>query len=49
MSNGNVVGMRDILSHKYDTINLGEVWRTAGVDVPKLLERLREIQSNIQL
>jgi uncharacterized protein with HEPN domain len=44
-----VVGMRDILSHKYDTINLGEVWRTAGVDVPALLVQLREIQSNIQL
>ena len=44
-----VVGMRDILSHKYDTINPGEVWRTARGDVPVLLVQLSEIQSTIQL
>ena len=38
-----VVGMRDILSHKYNTINLGEVWRTARGDVPALLVQLIEI------
>ena len=43
-----IVGMRDILSHKYNTINLGEVWRTAQGDVPVLLVQLSEIQSNIR-
>jgi len=43
-----VVGMRDILSHQYNTINLGEVWRTARGDVPQLLVQLAEIQNNIR-
>jgi uncharacterized protein with HEPN domain len=44
-----VVRMRDILCHKYDRLNLGEVWRTARGDVPVLLVQLSEIQSTIQL
>src|SRR5258708_31785980 len=42
-----VVGMRDILCHKYDTINLGEVWRTARGDVPVLLARLWGIPAEL--
>jgi uncharacterized protein with HEPN domain len=44
-----IVGMRDILSHKYNTINLGEVWRTAQGDVPVLLARLRGIHGELDL
>ena len=40
-----VIGMRDILSHKYDTIDLEELWDTVQRDIPKLWADLREIQS----
>lgn len=32
-----VAGMRDKLIHGYDIVDLDEVWKTADVDVPKLL------------
>jgi uncharacterized protein with HEPN domain len=40
-----MVGMRDILSHQYDTINLKEIWDTIQRDIPGLLADLREIQA----
>jgi uncharacterized protein with HEPN domain len=39
-----MIGMRDILSHKYETIDLEELWDTVQGDVPRLLATLREIQ-----
>jgi uncharacterized protein with HEPN domain len=38
--------MRDRLIHGYDNIDYGEVWKTAGIDVPVLLEQLRKIQDS---
>lgn len=35
-----MAGMRDILIHGYDTVDLDEVWRTANRDVPDLLRWL---------
>ena len=32
-----VAGMRDKLIHGYDIVDLGEVWKTADVDVPHML------------
>ena len=32
-----IAGMRDILVHGYDIVDLDEVWRTANRDVPDLL------------
>jgi hypothetical protein len=43
-----MIGMRDILSHQYDTINLKEIWDTIQRDVPGLLAELREIQSALR-
>ena len=43
-----IIGMRDILSHKYDTINLGELWQTVRGEVPTLLDGLRAIQSALR-
>jgi uncharacterized protein with HEPN domain len=41
-------GMRNHLIHRYDKIDLAEAWRTSRVDVLALLERLREIQRDLQ-
>ena len=31
-----IAGMRDNLIHEYDSVDLEEVWSTAGRDVPRL-------------
>jgi len=38
-----IAGMRDNLIHEYDDIDLGEVWKTADRDIPKLLVLLEPI------
>jgi uncharacterized protein with HEPN domain len=35
-----MAGMRDVLIHDYDDVDLHEVWHTATVDIPRLIERL---------
>ena len=35
-----MAGMRDILIHAYDTVDLDEVWRTVTVDIPGLIASL---------
>ncbi|MGE0825701.1 MAG: DUF86 domain-containing protein [Candidatus Binatia bacterium] len=32
-----IVGMRDKLIHKYDDVDLNEVWKTVRSDVPRLI------------
>jgi uncharacterized protein with HEPN domain len=32
-----IAGLRDILVHEYDTVDLDEVWRTVQSDLPKLI------------
>lgn len=36
-----MAGMRDKLIHAYDAVDVGEVWRTATVDVPSVEASLR--------
>jgi uncharacterized protein with HEPN domain len=38
---------RNRIVHEYDEIDLAEVWRTAKIDVPVLLDQLGEIQEQI--
>jgi uncharacterized protein with HEPN domain len=38
-----ITGMRDMLIHHYDAVDLDEVWRTASVDVPQLVQFLESI------
>lgn len=38
-----IAGMRDRLIHKYNAVDLGEVWRTLQRDVPELLRRLEPL------
>ncbi|MEO1295775.1 MAG: DUF86 domain-containing protein [Cyanobacteria bacterium J06636_16] len=37
---GAMAGMRDNLIHNYDDIDLNEVWRTATIDIPALMQQL---------
>jgi uncharacterized protein with HEPN domain len=36
-----IAGMRDILIHGYDIVDLEEVWQTVVMDVPELLREVR--------
>jgi uncharacterized protein with HEPN domain len=36
-----IAGMRDNLIHGYDLIDWDEVWKTATVDAPDLLDQLK--------
>jgi uncharacterized protein with HEPN domain len=38
-----IAGMRDHLIHEYDSVDLEEVWSTAGRDVPRLLGSLEPL------
>jgi uncharacterized protein with HEPN domain len=42
-----IAGMRDRLIHGYDTILWDLVWETATVEVPALLEQLRQIKARL--
>jgi len=35
-----IAGMRDVLIHVYDAVDLDEVWKTATKDIPDLLSKL---------
>lgn len=35
-----MAGMRDILIHAYDVVDLNQVWQTTQVDVPNLLSQI---------
>jgi len=38
-----MAGMRDILIHAYDTVDLDEVWKTATKDMPDLLSQVQPL------
>ena len=38
-----IVGMRDKLVHDYSGIDLDMVWKTAKVDIPKLIKELKTL------
>ena len=38
-----MAGMRDVLIHGYDIVNLDEVWKTANTDIPQLLPLLESL------
>ena len=38
-----IAGMRDRLIHRYDAVDEDEVWKTATVDVPNLLLRVKPL------
>jgi uncharacterized protein with HEPN domain len=41
-----LAGMRDVLIHAYDTVDLDEVWKTATKDVPDLLSNIQPLLPN---
>jgi uncharacterized protein with HEPN domain len=38
-----MAGMRDVLIHGYDIVDLNEVWKTVDVDVPEILPLLETL------
>lgn len=38
-----MAGMRDILIHAYDTVDVNEIWFAASRDIPELIARLRQL------
>ena len=38
-----IAGMRDKLIHGYDSVDLGEVWKTASQDIPDLLTKIHPL------
>ncbi|MDJ0731827.1 MAG: DUF86 domain-containing protein [Crocosphaera sp.] len=41
-----IAGMRDILTHQYDRVNLNTLWDVIQQDIPKLLELIEPIMTN---
>ncbi|WP_228016428.1 HepT-like ribonuclease domain-containing protein [Leptolyngbya ectocarpi] len=42
-----IAGMRDILAHQYDRINLNTLWSVIQDDIPELLALLQPILADI--
>jgi len=38
-----IAGMRDKLIHKYDEVDLNEVWDTINIDLPRLISFLENL------
>lgn len=38
-----MAGMRDVLIHAYDTVDLEEVWRMVEKDIPTLIIDLKKL------
>jgi uncharacterized protein with HEPN domain len=38
-----VAGLRDVLIHEYDTVDVEEVWRTVTTDIPKIIPKLERL------
>jgi uncharacterized protein with HEPN domain len=38
-----MAGMRDVLIHGYDIVNLNQVWKTVAVDIPQILPLLETL------
>ena len=43
-----MAGMRDVLIHAYDNVDLEEVWRAVTVIIPSILPHLRALQQMIR-
>lgn len=40
-----MAGMRDVLIHGYDQVDLEEVWKTVSVDIPGVLAKIESLKS----
>lgn len=41
-----MAGMRDILIHAYNHVDVSEVWNTATIAIPHLIQQIESIQSS---
>ncbi len=44
-----MAGMRDMIIHEYDEIDLDEVWGTIERDIPKALEAIDRLLEDLAL
>jgi uncharacterized protein with HEPN domain len=42
-----IVGMRDILIHAYDQLEIDDIWDTATRDIPDLISKVEPLVSNL--
>jgi uncharacterized protein with HEPN domain len=38
-----IVGLRNVLIHEYDTIDLGRIWETIVKNIPELERQIRKV------
>jgi uncharacterized protein with HEPN domain len=43
-----IVGMRDVLIHAYDELEIDDIWETATLDIPDLIAKLENILQQAQ-
>jgi uncharacterized protein with HEPN domain len=43
-----IVGLRNVVTHQYDRLNLDEVWTVATEDAPRLLLQLERLLEEVQ-
>lgn len=43
-----MAGMRDILIHAYDHVDLNEIWHTATIAIPKLIRQIKPLISSTE-
>jgi len=43
-----MAGMRDVIIHKYDDVDLEEVWNVVKGQIPDLLPRLEALQRRLE-
>ncbi len=39
-----IAGLRDITAHRYQALQMGDIWVTAKEDIPSLIEKLTQLQ-----
>lgn len=39
-----IAGMRDVLIHEYDTVDVEEVWQTVEKDIPELIKKIGNLE-----
>ncbi len=43
-----IIGLRNIIAHNYDDVNLKEIWEIVTIHLPETKRQIEEIRSNLQ-
>jgi len=44
-----IAGMRDVLIHEYDSVDIDRIWQVAKNDVPKLKQKIKKINKKLNI